>query len=75
MKETNQMFDLKGKIALVTGASGGIGSQIASALHGQGANVILHGTRADRLVVFRGLLASALTVCRLIFQIAKWYQK
>ena len=43
------MFDLTGKTALVTGASGGIGSQIASALYGQGANLILHGTRADRL--------------------------
>ncbi len=43
------MFDLSGKTALVTGASGGIGSQIVTALHGQGANVILHGTRADRL--------------------------
>ena len=43
------MFDLSGKTALVTGASGGIGSQIITALHGQGAKVILHGTRADRL--------------------------
>ena len=43
------MFDLTGKTALVTGASGGIGSQIATALYGQGANVVLHGTRADRL--------------------------
>ena len=43
------MFDLSGKTALVTGASGGIGSQIIKALHGQGAKVILHGTRADRL--------------------------
>ena len=43
------MFDLTGKTSLVTGASGGIGSEIATALHGQGANVILHGTRADRL--------------------------
>ena len=43
------MFDLTGKTALVTGASGGIGSQIATALHGQGADVILHGTRAERL--------------------------
>ena len=43
------MFDLSGKTALVTGASGGIGSEIVAALHGQGAKVILHGTRADRL--------------------------
>lgn len=43
------MFDLTGKTALVTGASGGIGSQIATALHQQGAQVILHGTRAEKL--------------------------
>ena len=47
------MFDLSGKTALVTGASGGIGSEIVTALHGQGAKVILHGTRADRLSSLR----------------------
>ena len=48
-EERQLMFDLSGKTALVTGASGGIGSKIVTALHGQGAKVILHGTRADRL--------------------------
>jgi len=43
------MFDLHNKIALVTGASGGIGSQIAKALHRQGATVVLHGTRESKL--------------------------
>ena len=43
------MFDLHNKIALVTGASGGIGAQIATALHSQGATVVLHGTRASKL--------------------------
>ncbi len=43
------MFDLTGKSALVTGASGGIGSAIAKALHAQGAMVCLHGTRKDAL--------------------------
>src|SRR6201999_3407737 len=43
------MFDLTGKNALVTGASGGIGGAIAKALHGQGANVVLSGTRAEAL--------------------------
>ena len=35
------MFDLQDKIALVTGASGGIGAEIAKALHAQGATVVL----------------------------------
>ena len=39
------MFDLTGKCALVTGASGGIGGAIATALHGAGATVALSGTR------------------------------
>src|SRR6266566_5525068 len=43
------MLDLSNKTALVTGASGGIGGAIAKALHGQGARVVLSGTRADAL--------------------------
>ena len=43
------MFDLTGKIALVTGASGGIGGAIAKALHAQGATVVLSGTRQEAL--------------------------
>jgi len=43
------MFDLSGKTALVTGASGGIGGAIARALHAQGATVALSGTRVDPL--------------------------
>ena len=43
------MFNLSGKKALVTGASGGIGVAIAKALHAQGATVGLHGTRKERL--------------------------
>ncbi len=43
------MFDLSGRKALVTGATGGIGEEIARALHAQGATVGLHGTRAEKL--------------------------
>jgi 3-oxoacyl-[acyl-carrier protein] reductase len=50
------MFDLSGKTALVTGASGGIGGAIARALHRQGAAVVLSGTRAEALEVLRSEL-------------------
>lgn len=43
------MFRLDGKPALVTGASGGIGADIARALHAQGAKVVLSGTRREAL--------------------------
>ena len=43
------MFDLTGKNALITGASGGIGRAIAKALHGAGAQVALSGTRSAPL--------------------------
>jgi 3-oxoacyl-[acyl-carrier protein] reductase len=50
------MFDLSGKCALVTGASGGIGGAIARALHAQGATVGLSGTRRDALDSLAGEL-------------------
>jgi 3-oxoacyl-[acyl-carrier protein] reductase len=52
------MFDLTGKTALVTGASGGIGGAIAKTLHGQGAKVVLSGTRAEALEAVRAELDS-----------------
>ncbi|MGZ6006552.1 MAG: 3-oxoacyl-[acyl-carrier-protein] reductase [Rhizomicrobium sp.] len=61
------MFDLTGKVALVTGASGGIGGAIAKALHAQGATVVLSGTRADALEKVKAELGSRafLAVCNL----------
>ena len=59
------MFDLSGKTALVTGASGGIGEAVARALHAQGATVVLHGTRAEKLEALQkdlGARAFALAV-------------
>ena len=50
------MFNLSGKTALVTGASGGIGGAIAKALHAQGANVVLSGTRQDALETMKAEL-------------------
>lgn len=43
------MFDLTGKSALVTGATGGIGGEIAKALHAQGAHVGISGRNKDKL--------------------------
>ena len=61
------MFELSGKGALVTGASGGIGSDIARALHAQGAAVALSGTRAEALEALRAELKerAACLVCDL----------
>ncbi len=50
------MFDLTGKCALVTGASGGIGAEIARVLHGAGATVALSGTRVEPLQALAGEL-------------------
>jgi 3-oxoacyl-[acyl-carrier protein] reductase len=55
------MFDLSGKTALVTGASGGIGRAIAQKLHAQGALVVLSGTRLEALDELAGELGSRVT--------------
>jgi 3-oxoacyl-[acyl-carrier protein] reductase len=52
------MFDLTGKTALVTGATGGIGGAIAKALHAQGAHVVLSGTRQEALDALAAELGS-----------------
>jgi 3-oxoacyl-(acyl-carrier-protein) reductase len=52
------MFDLTGKTALITGASGGIGAEIARALHAAGASVALSGTRIEPLQALGAELGS-----------------
>jgi 3-oxoacyl-[acyl-carrier protein] reductase len=61
------MFDLTGKAALVTGASGGIGSDIARTLHARGATVALSGTRQEALEALKSELGSRahIAVCNL----------
>lgn len=56
------MFDLTGKTALVTGASGGIGSAVARALAAQGATVALSGTRADALKAVAATISGSVIV-------------
>lgn len=57
------MFDLGGKTALVTGASGGIGEAIARTLHALGAQVALSGTRREALERLAGELGERAHVC------------
>ncbi len=57
------MFQLNGKMALITGASGGIGAAIARALHGQGARVVLSGTRREALDALAAELGEGSFVC------------
>jgi 3-oxoacyl-[acyl-carrier protein] reductase len=57
------MFRLDGKTALVTGASGGIGAEIARTLHAQGATVVLSGTRREALDQLAAELGERAFVC------------
>jgi len=61
------MFDLNGKCALITGASGGIGGSIARALYAQGAKVALSGTRVEPLTALASELGDRafVTPCNL----------
>ncbi|HTW29224.1 MAG TPA: 3-oxoacyl-[acyl-carrier-protein] reductase [Acetobacteraceae bacterium] len=57
------MFRLDGRVALVTGASGGIGAGVARALHAQGAAVVLSGTRLEALEALASELGERAHVC------------
>ncbi len=59
----NGMFRLDGKVALVTGASGGLGAAIARTLHRQGAKVALSGTRQDALEALAAELGEGTYAC------------
>jgi 3-oxoacyl-[acyl-carrier protein] reductase len=56
------VFDLSGQRALITGASGGIGAAIAKALHRQGAEVVVSGTRRENLTALAGELGERVHV-------------
>ncbi|HVY04090.1 MAG TPA: SDR family NAD(P)-dependent oxidoreductase, partial [Caulobacterales bacterium] len=56
------MFDLTGKTALVTGASGGIGGPIAKALAAQGAKVALSGTREEALKAVQAEIPNSVVI-------------
>jgi 3-oxoacyl-[acyl-carrier protein] reductase len=56
------MFELKGKKALITGATGGLGAEIARALHRQGAHVALSGTRKEKLEALAKELGDRATI-------------
>src|SRR5437899_230712 len=58
MRTIQQLFDLKGKTALITGGSRGLGLQIAEALGEQGARLVLSARKADELQAAQALLKS-----------------
>jgi NAD(P)-dependent dehydrogenase (short-subunit alcohol dehydrogenase family) len=53
METLDRLFGLGGKVALVTGASGGIGEAVAAGLLGAGAHVALHGTSSEKLTALK----------------------
>src|SRR5260370_22968275 len=60
--QVSRLFDLSGQTGLVTGASGGIGGAIAKALHRQGAEVMVAGTRSASLETLAGELGARVHV-------------
>jgi NAD(P)-dependent dehydrogenase (short-subunit alcohol dehydrogenase family) len=63
------MFELTGKTALITGATGTIGGTIARVLHAQGATVAISGTRRESSTLSRPNSAIASMFCRAILRI------
>jgi len=63
MRSITELYDLKGKTALVTGASSGLGVTFAQALAQQGANVVLAARREEQLKAVAQSLAPAQTLC------------
>ena len=59
MTAAAQLFDLKGRVAMVTGASSGLGLRFAEVLAGEGAAVALVARRADRLATLRARIEAA----------------
>lgn len=57
-----ELFDLSGRVALVTGASSGLGRRFAQVLHGAGAHVVICARRAERLEELADLLGDRVTV-------------
>ena len=73
------MFDLTGKCALVTGATGGIGGAVAKSLHAQGATVALSGTRAEKLEALAAELGERallpLVICQTLRRLMRYQSK
>ena len=56
------MISLKDKVALVTGASGSIGSACAELIHSMGAHVVISGTNQEKLKILKDQLGSNVTI-------------
>lgn len=56
------MLNLEGKVALITGASGAIGSEAARVLHAQGAELVISGTRKEKLEALASELGSRVSI-------------
>ncbi len=62
METLNRLFALSGKVALVTGATGGIGGALARGLAGAGAHIALHGTSEEKLSALKEELGDSASI-------------